>query len=120
MVANKATIEGSRKAIEQSGRPKKLDLLAMTFIPPRFYSSLSSLIGLNTDLRYGPSMAQTRAETFVMVGIRLYNLVDEIMKVQYVYYRLRATVNERDFDTANVARKMVEHLTCSGHNEDVM
>jgi hypothetical protein len=44
---NKATIEESRKVIEQSGRLKKLTLLATLFIPLSFSSSL---LGINIDL----------------------------------------------------------------------
>ena len=47
MAMNKATIEESRKAIEQSERVKKLTLLATLFIPLSFSSSL---MGMNIDL----------------------------------------------------------------------
>jgi hypothetical protein len=47
LAMNKATIEESRKAIEQSGRLKKLTLLATLFIPLSFSSSL---LGMNIDL----------------------------------------------------------------------
>lgn len=47
LAMNKATIEESRKAIEQSGRLKKLTLLATLFIPLSFSSSL---FGMNIDL----------------------------------------------------------------------
>ncbi|KAJ5383487.1 hypothetical protein N7517_001398 [Penicillium concentricum] len=47
MAMNKATIEESRKAIEQSERLKKLTLLATLFIPLSF---CSSLMGMNIDL----------------------------------------------------------------------
>lgn len=47
LAMNKATVEESRKAIEQSGRLKKLTLLATLFIPLSFSSSL---LGMNIDL----------------------------------------------------------------------
>ena len=47
LAMNKATIVESRKAIEQSGRLKKLTLLATLFIPLSFSSSL---FGMNIDL----------------------------------------------------------------------
>lgn len=47
LAMNKATIEESRKAIEQSERLKKLTLLATLFIPLTF---CSSLLGMNVDL----------------------------------------------------------------------
>ncbi|OQE22199.1 hypothetical protein PENFLA_c013G06131 [Penicillium flavigenum] len=47
MAMNKATIEESRKAIEQSKRLKKLTLLATLFIPLNFSSSM---MGMNIDL----------------------------------------------------------------------
>lgn len=47
LAMNKATIEESRKAIEQSKRLKKLTLLATLFIPLNF---CSSLLGMNIDL----------------------------------------------------------------------
>ena len=47
LAMNKATIEESRKAIEQSERLKKLTLLATLFIPLSFSSSL---LGMNIDL----------------------------------------------------------------------
>lgn len=47
LAMNKATIEESRKAIEQSERLKKLTLLATLFIPLTFSSSL---LGMNIDL----------------------------------------------------------------------
>lgn len=47
LAMNKATIEESRKAIEQSGRVKKLTILATLFIPLNFSSSL---FGMNIDL----------------------------------------------------------------------
>ncbi|KAJ5715178.1 uncharacterized protein N7483_012359 [Penicillium malachiteum] len=47
LAMNKATIEESRKAIEQSGRLKRLTLLATLFIPVSFSSSL---MGMNIDL----------------------------------------------------------------------
>jgi hypothetical protein len=47
LAMNKATIEESRKAIEQSERLKKLTLLATLFIPLSF---CSSLFGMNVDL----------------------------------------------------------------------
>ncbi|KAB8257971.1 hypothetical protein BDV32DRAFT_151784 [Aspergillus pseudonomiae] len=47
LAMNKATIEESRKAIEQSARLKKLTLLATLFIPLNFSSSL---FGMNVDL----------------------------------------------------------------------
>lgn len=47
LAMNKATIEESRKAIEQSERVKKLTLLATLFIPLSFSSSL---FGMNIDL----------------------------------------------------------------------
>ncbi|KAK1751456.1 hypothetical protein QBC47DRAFT_351615 [Echria macrotheca] len=47
LAMNKATIEESRKAIEQSARVKKLTLLATLFIPLSFSSSL---FGMNIDL----------------------------------------------------------------------
>jgi hypothetical protein len=47
LAMNKATIEESRKAIEQSERVKKLTLLATLFIPLSFRSSL---FGMNVDL----------------------------------------------------------------------
>jgi Mg2+ and Co2+ transporters len=47
LAMNKATIEESRRAIEQSGRVKRLTLLATLFIPLSFSSSL---LGMNIDL----------------------------------------------------------------------
>jgi hypothetical protein len=47
LAMNKATIEESRKAIEQSRRLKRLTLLATLFIPLSFSSSL---LGMNIDL----------------------------------------------------------------------
>ncbi|TVY55718.1 hypothetical protein LCER1_G002772 [Lachnellula cervina] len=47
LAMNKATIEESRKAIEQSERLKKLTLLATLFIPLSFSSSL---FGMNLDI----------------------------------------------------------------------
>ncbi|KAI1741753.1 hypothetical protein F4680DRAFT_414935 [Xylaria scruposa] len=47
LAMNKATIEESRKAIEQSERVKKLTLLATLFIPLSFSSSL---FGMNIDI----------------------------------------------------------------------
>ncbi|PKK54831.1 hypothetical protein CI102_535 [Trichoderma harzianum] len=47
LAMNKATIEESRKAIEQSERVKKLTILATLFIPLNFSSSL---FGMNVDL----------------------------------------------------------------------
>ncbi|KAJ5555221.1 hypothetical protein N7535_007661 [Penicillium sp. DV-2018c] len=47
LAMNKATIDESRKAIEQSERVKKLTLLATLFIPLTFSSSL---LGMNIDL----------------------------------------------------------------------
>ncbi|CAG8278592.1 unnamed protein product [Penicillium salamii] len=47
LAMNKATIEESRKAIEQSERLKRLTLLATIFIPLTF---TSSLMGMNIDL----------------------------------------------------------------------
>lgn len=47
LAMNKATIEESRKAIEQSERLKRLTLLATLFIPLAFSSSL---LGMNIDL----------------------------------------------------------------------
>jgi Mg2+ and Co2+ transporter CorA len=47
LAMNKATIEESRKAMEQSGRVKKLTLLATLFIPLSF---TASLLGMNIDL----------------------------------------------------------------------
>jgi hypothetical protein len=47
LAMNKATIEESRKAIEQSERLKRLTLLATLFIPLSFSSSL---LGMNVDL----------------------------------------------------------------------
>ncbi|KAK2825695.1 hypothetical protein FQN49_007459, partial [Arthroderma sp. PD_2] len=47
LAMNKAAIEESRKAIEQSERLKKLTLLATLFIPLTF---TSSLLGMNIDL----------------------------------------------------------------------
>ncbi|CAG7964269.1 unnamed protein product [Penicillium salamii] len=47
LAMNKATIEESRKAIEQSERLKRLTLLATLFIPLTFSSSL---LGMNIDL----------------------------------------------------------------------
>lgn len=47
LAMNKATIEESRKAIEQSERVKKLTLLATLFIP---LSLSSSLLGMNIDV----------------------------------------------------------------------
>ncbi|KAI0449878.1 hypothetical protein F5B21DRAFT_492839 [Xylaria acuta] len=47
LAMNKATIEESRKAIEQSERVKKLTLLATLFIPLNFSSSL---FGMNIDI----------------------------------------------------------------------
>jgi hypothetical protein len=47
LAMNKATIEESRKAVEQSERLKKLTLLATLFIPLTFSSSL---FGMNIDL----------------------------------------------------------------------
>ncbi|KAL7936455.1 hypothetical protein V8C35DRAFT_295533 [Trichoderma chlorosporum] len=47
LAMNKATIEESRKAIEQSERVKKLTILATLFIPLNFSSSL---FGMNIDL----------------------------------------------------------------------
>ncbi|KAK2791243.1 hypothetical protein FQN53_006084 [Emmonsiellopsis sp. PD_33] len=47
LAMNKATIEESRKAIEQSQRLKRLTLLATLFIPLTFSSSL---LGMNIDL----------------------------------------------------------------------
>ncbi|KAJ9300379.1 hypothetical protein DTO217A2_7959 [Paecilomyces variotii] len=47
LAMNKATIEESRKAIEQSERLKKLTLLATLFIPLNF---TSSLMGMNIDV----------------------------------------------------------------------
>ncbi|KAL7948776.1 hypothetical protein V8C42DRAFT_312303 [Trichoderma barbatum] len=47
LAMNKATIEESRKAIEQSARVKKLTILATLFIPLNF---CSSLFGMNIDL----------------------------------------------------------------------
>ena len=47
LAMNKATIDESRKAIEQSDRLKKLTLLATLFIPLNF---TSSLLGMNIDL----------------------------------------------------------------------
>ncbi|RDW79836.1 hypothetical protein BP6252_04474 [Coleophoma cylindrospora] len=47
LAMNKATIEESRKAIEQSERVKKLTVLATLFIPLNFSSSL---FGMNVDL----------------------------------------------------------------------
>jgi len=47
LAMNKATIEESRKAIEQSERLKRLTLLATLFIPLSFSSSL---FGMNIDL----------------------------------------------------------------------
>jgi Mg2+ and Co2+ transporter CorA len=47
LAMNKATIDESRKAIEQSERLKKLTLLASLFIPISF---CSSLFGMNIDL----------------------------------------------------------------------
>ncbi|RAK77164.1 uncharacterized protein BO72DRAFT_468737 [Aspergillus fijiensis CBS 313.89] len=47
LAMNKATIEESRKAIEQSERLKRLTLLATLFIPLSFSSSL---LGMNIDL----------------------------------------------------------------------
>jgi len=47
LAMNKATIEESRKAIEQSERLKKLTLLATLFIPLSFSTSL---FGMNIDL----------------------------------------------------------------------
>lgn len=47
LAMNKATIDESRKAIEQSERLKKLTLLATLFIPLTFSSSL---LGMNIDL----------------------------------------------------------------------
>ena len=47
LAMNKATIEESRKAIEQSERLKRLTLLATLFIPLTF---TSSLMGMNIDL----------------------------------------------------------------------
>jgi Mg2+ and Co2+ transporter CorA len=47
LAMNKATIEESRRAIEQSTRVKRLTLLATLFIPLSFSSSL---LGMNIDL----------------------------------------------------------------------
>ena len=47
LAMNKATIEESRKAIEQSARLKRLTLLATLFIPLSF---TSSIMGMNIDL----------------------------------------------------------------------
>ncbi|KAJ5176975.1 uncharacterized protein N7482_002852 [Penicillium canariense] len=47
LAMNKATIDESRKAIEQSSRVKRLTLLATLFIPLSF---TSSLLGMNIDL----------------------------------------------------------------------
>jgi Mg2+ and Co2+ transporter CorA len=47
LAMNKATIEESRRAIEQSQRVKRLTLLATLFIPLSFSSSL---LGMNVDL----------------------------------------------------------------------
>lgn len=47
LAMNKATIEESRRAIEQSRRVKRLTLLATLFIPLSFSSSL---LGMNIDL----------------------------------------------------------------------
>ncbi|KAB8229428.1 uncharacterized protein BDW43DRAFT_322211 [Aspergillus alliaceus] len=47
LAMNKATIEESRRAIEQSQRVKRLTLLATLFIPLSFSSSL---LGMNIDL----------------------------------------------------------------------
>lgn len=47
LAMNKATIDESRKAIEQSGRLKRLTLLATLFIPLSFSSSV---FGMNIDL----------------------------------------------------------------------
>ncbi|XMA15526.1 hypothetical protein WAI453_008317 [Rhynchosporium graminicola] len=47
LAMNKATIEESRKAVEQSERLKRLTLLATLFIPISFSSSL---FGMNVDL----------------------------------------------------------------------
>lgn len=47
LAMNKATIEESRKAIEQSERVKKLTILATLFIPLNF---CSSMFGMNIDL----------------------------------------------------------------------
>lgn len=47
LAMNKATIEESRKGIEQSQRLKRLTLLATLFIPLSF---TSSLLGMNVDL----------------------------------------------------------------------
>ncbi|KAI0102999.1 hypothetical protein GGR51DRAFT_550100 [Nemania sp. FL0031] len=47
LAMNKATIEESRKAIEQSGRVKKLTILATLFIPLNFSSSL---FGMNIEI----------------------------------------------------------------------
>ncbi|GJP96439.1 fungal Zn(2)-Cys(6) binuclear cluster domain family protein [Aspergillus niger] len=47
LAMNKATIDESRRAIEQSERVKKLTLLATLFIPLSFSSSL---LGMNIDL----------------------------------------------------------------------
>jgi len=47
LAMNKATIEESRRAIEQSGRLKKLTLLATFFIPLSFSTSL---FGMNIDI----------------------------------------------------------------------
>ena len=50
LAMNKATIDESRKAIEQSGRLKRLTLLATFFIPLSF---CSSLFGMNLDVLSG-------------------------------------------------------------------
>ncbi|KAH8882048.1 hypothetical protein GQ53DRAFT_734410 [Thozetella sp. PMI_491] len=51
LAMNKATIDESRKAIEQSEQVKKLTLLATLFIPLSF---ASSLFGMNIDMLGGP------------------------------------------------------------------
>ncbi len=54
LAMSKATIEESRKGIEQSGRLKRLTLLATIFIPLNF---TASLFGMNVDL-FGQSTVE--------------------------------------------------------------
>ncbi|GKZ42702.1 hypothetical protein AbraIFM66951_002634 [Aspergillus brasiliensis] len=84
LAMNKATIDESRRAIEQSERLKRLTLLATLFIPLSFSSSL---LGMNIDL-LGQNSVEFWWFLVICIPITLFAYAFYIWDSQYLRRRL--------------------------------
>ncbi|KAH8666555.1 hypothetical protein BX600DRAFT_461982 [Xylariales sp. PMI_506] len=103
LAMNKATIEESRKAIEQSERLKKLTVLATLFIPLSFSSSL---FGMNIDL-----LGQSSVRFWWFFAICI-----PIILVTYIFYSWDFRVLKRRCLKLWKACRGLRHVKIAGRN----